>query len=151
MPQSLSQVYIHLVFSTKNREPFITPAIAAELYPYMAKVLHDECKSPAKIIGGVSDHSHCLINLSRTISIAELVEVLKTSTSKWIKKKGSEFKEFYWQTGYGTFSVSRSNIAAVERYIRDQEAHHAKQGFQDEYRGLLRKHEVEFDERYVWD
>lgn len=144
-------MYIHLVFSTKHRHPFITPAVASELFPYMATILYDECKSPAKSIGGVNDHAHSLINLARTISIAELVEHVKTSTSKWIKTKGPEFKDFYWQTGYGAFSVSRSNVAAVERYIRDQEAHRAKQGFQDEFRGLLRKHEVEFDERYVWD
>jgi putative transposase len=151
MPQSLSQIYIHLVFSTKNRQPLIHESIATELYAYMAAVLHDECRSPAKIIGGIEDHAHILLNLSRTHSMASVVEAVKTSASKWMKTKGPEFREFAWQTGYGAFSVSRSNLAAVTDYITSQKEHHAKSDLKDEFRGLLRKHEVEYDERYVWD
>lgn len=151
MPQSLSQIFIHLVFSTKHRQPYLNETISAELYAYMAAVLHDECKSPARIIGGVDDHVHVLLNLSRTLSISSVVEAIKTSTSKWIKTKGCEFAGFAWQAGYGAFSVSASNLDTVIRYIKDQRSHHAKASFQDELRGLLTKHKVEYDERYVWD
>ena len=149
MPQSLSQIYIHLVFSTKNRQPFISDAIAPDLYSYMATVFYDECRSPAKLIGGVEDHMHALFNLARTKSIAEVVEAVKTSTSKWMKTQGST--TFSWQTGYGAFSVSRSNIETVEDYIRRQKERHRKQDFKGEFRGLLEKHDVEYDERFVWD
>lgn len=151
MPQSLSQIYIHLVFSTKNRQPLIHESIAPELYAYMAAVLHDECKSPAKIIGGIEDHLHVLPNLSLTHSVAGVVEAAKTSTSKWLKTKGPELRQFAWQTGYGAFSVSRSNLNAVTDYIIGQKEHHSRSNFKDEFRGLLRKHDVEYDERYVWD
>jgi len=151
MPQSLSQIYIHLVFSTKIRQPFIADEIAPDLYAYMAKVFYDECRSPAKLIGGVEDHIHALFNLSRTWCMADVVEAVKTSTSKWMKTQDTSLRHFSWQTGYGVFSVSRSNIGAVEDYIRNQREHHQKQDFKDEYRGLLNKHDVEYDERYVWD
>jgi putative transposase len=150
MPQSLSQIYVHLVFSTKNRQPYIHESIAPELYAYMAAVLYDECKSPAKIIGGVEDHAHILLNLARTCCVADVVEAVKTSTSKWLKTKAPELREFAWQTGYGAFSVSKSNLAAVTDYIATQKEHHAKSDFEDEFRGLLQKHEVEYDERYMW-
>lgn len=149
MPQSLSQIYIHLVFSTKNRQPFIDDAIAPELYAYMASVFHDECNSPAKLIGGVEDHVHILFNLARTWAVADVVEAIKTSTSKWIKKKGPRL--FQWQTGYGAFSVSRSGVDDVLSYIENQKEHHRKSGFQDEFRGFLRKYEVVYDERFMWD
>jgi len=149
MPQSLSQIYIHLVFSTKNRQPFISELIAPDLYAYMATVFHDECRSTAKLIGGVEDHIHALFNLSRTWCTADVVEAVKSSTSKWIKTQG--VRQFSWQSGYGAFSVSRSNIEAVEHYIRSQREHHHRQDFKDEFRGLLKKHDVEYDERYIWD
>ena len=149
MPQSLSHIYIHLVFSTKNRQPFISESIAPDLYAYMATVFHDECRSTAKLIGGVEDHIHALFNLSRTWCMADVVEAVKTSTSKWIKTQG--VRQFSWQSGYGAFSVSRSNIDSVYDYIRNQREHHRRQDFKDEFRGLLKKHDVEYDERYVWD
>ncbi|MEO8575038.1 MAG: transposase [Pyrinomonadaceae bacterium] len=135
MPQSLSQIYIHLVFSTKNRQSLISDAIAPDLYAYMAKVFYDECRSPAKLIGGVEDHIHALFNLSRTWCVADVVEAVKTSSSKWMKTQ--DVRRFAWQTGYGVFSVSLSNIGAVENYIRNQQEHHRKQDFKDEFRGLL--------------
>jgi REP element-mobilizing transposase RayT len=131
--------------------PFIDESIQTELYPYMAKVLYDECSSPAKIIGGVEDHLHILLNLSRTISIANLVETIKVQSSKWIKTKGIPYWKFHWQAGYGAFSVSSSAVDAVTQYILGQKEHHRKRTFKDEFRVLLDKHEMEYDEAYVWD
>ncbi|HBB93963.1 MAG TPA: IS200/IS605 family transposase [Blastocatellia bacterium] len=128
MSQSLSSVLIHLVFSTKNREPFITPAIEPELHPYMAKILR-ELKSPSLAIDGTADHVHILFPLARVVTIAEIVEEIKTSTSKWIKTKGREFRNFHWQRGYGAFSIGQSNVASLKRYIRDQKEHHKASRF----------------------
>ncbi len=151
MPQSLSQIYIHLVFSTKNHQPFIDESIQPELYAYMAKILYDECSSPAKIIGGVEDHMHILLNLSRTCTVAHLVEMVKKRSSKWIKTKDIRFRDFQWQTGYGVFSVSTSGVDAVTKYIANQRQHHRKSSFKDEFRGFLNKHGIDYDEKYVWD
>jgi len=150
MPQSLSSVLLHLIFSTKHRKPFITPEIESELYAYLATVFR-ACASPALKIGGDKDHIHVLFSLSRTKNIAEVVEEIKKRSSKWIKTKGEEFENFQWQGGYGIFSVSESKAAAVKQYIASQKEHHARVDFQSEYRELLRKYKVEYDERYVWD
>ncbi len=150
MPQSLSSILIHLVFSTKNREPFITPAIESELHPYMATIFREH-NSPSLIIDGTKDHVHTLFALGRTITIADLVEEVKTGSSKWIKTKGRGFRNFHWQKGYGAFSIGQSNVAALKRYIRNQKQHHRRVSFQDEYRDFLKRYEIEFDERYVWD
>ena len=150
MAQSLSSILIHLVFSTKNREPFITPAIETELYPYLAAILR-ELKSPSLAIDGASDHVHILFSLARVITIADLVEEVKTSSSKWIKTKGREFRNFHWQRGYGAFSIGQSNVAALKRYIRNQKQHHRNVTFQDEYRKFLEAYGIEHDEKYVWD
>ena len=150
MSQSLSSILIHLVFSTKNREPFITPIIEVELHPYMAKIFR-ELKSPSLAIDGTNDHVHVLFSLARVITVADLVEELKTSTSKWIKTKGREFRAFQWQGGYGAFSIGQSNVEVLKRYIRNQKAHHRRVSFQDEYRKFLKSYEIDYDERYVWD
>ncbi|HEX6190503.1 MAG TPA: IS200/IS605 family transposase [Pyrinomonadaceae bacterium] len=150
MSQSLSSILVHLVFSTKNREPFITPAIESELHPYMATVLR-ELKSPSLAINGTSDHVHVLFSLARVVTIADLVEELKTSTSKWIKTKGNEFRKFHWQRGYGAFSIGQSNVEILKRYIRNQKARHRRVTFQDEYRKFLSAYGIDYDERYVWD
>ena len=150
MPQSLSRILIHLVFSTKNRERVLTPAIQTELHPYLAGTLdHIEC--PSLQVGGVADHVHLFFGLSRTCTIADMVETVKTSSSKWIKTKGAEFADFHWQSGYGAFSVSQSDADEVVAYVRNQARHHQKMTFQDEYRAFLKKHGLEFDERYVWE
>ncbi len=150
MPQSLSCILIHLVFSTKNRVPFLSRDIQDELHAYLVGILNGiDC--PSYRVGGAEDHVHLFFALSRTRTIAQVVETLKTSSSKWIKTKGAEFQEFHWQSGYGAFSVSASHADAVVEYIRDQEAHHQKTTFQDEYRKLLEKYDVAFDEKYVWD
>jgi REP element-mobilizing transposase RayT len=150
MPQSFSSILVHLVFSTKNREPFITPAIETELHPYMATIFREH-NSPSLIIDGTTDHVHALLALGRTIAIADLVEEVKTGSSKWIKTKGREFRNFHWQKGYAAFSIGQSNVVALKRYIRNQKQHHRRVTSQDEYRKFLKRYEVEFDERYVWD
>ena|SRR6185436_18356267 len=148
MPQSLSSILIHLVFSTKNREPFIKPIVEKELRPYMAKIF---LKSPSLAIDGTADHVHILFSLSRVIKIADLVEEVKTESSKWIKTKGPEFKNFHWQNGYGAFSIGQSQVAILKRYIARQKVHHQRVTFQDEYRKFLKSYGIDYDERYVWD
>ena len=150
MPQSLSSILIHLIFSTKHREPFISPEIEKELHPYMAKIFR-ALKSPALAIDGTRDHIHSLFALSRVITIADLVEEVKTESSKWIKTKGPEFKNFHWQSGYGAFSIGQSQLAAVKRYIQSQKEHHRRVTFQEEFRKFLKRYEIKYDERYVWD
>jgi len=150
MPQSLSRILVHLVFSTKNREVVLNAAIQSELHPYLAGTLNGiDC--PSLQVGGVEDHVHLFFGLSRTRTVADVVETVKTSSSKWIKTKGAEFGDFRWQSGYGAFSVSQSDADAVVAYIRNQAQHHRKMTFQDEYRRLLERYQVAFDERYVWD
>ena len=150
MPQSLSRVLVHLVFSTKNRVPLLIPAIRAELHPYLAVVLkNDNC--PSLQVGGVEDHVHLLFALSRTRSMAQVVENVKTSSSKWLKTKSPFLADFHWQNGYGIFSVGRSEVDGLIHYIRHQEEHHRTATFQEEYRRFLVEHQIEFDERYVWD
>jgi putative transposase len=150
MPQSLSSILIHLVFSTKNREPFIKPIIEKELPPYMARIFR-ALKSPSLAIDGTADHLHILFSLSRVIKIADLVEEVKTESSKWIKTKGREFKNFHWQNGYGAFSIGQSQVAILKRYIARQKIHHQRVTFQDEYRKFLKSYGIDYDERYVWD
>lgn len=150
MPQSLSSILIHLVFSTKNRQPLIKPDIERELYRYMATVFKNAgCSSLA--IDGTEDHLHILFVLSRTKTVAEVVEEIKTSTSRWIKEKGSIYRHFQWQTGYGAFSIGQSQVPSVKNYLKRQKEHHRKRSFQDEMRLLLAKYEVKYDEKYVWD
>jgi REP-associated tyrosine transposase len=150
MAQSLSSILIHLIFSTKNREPFIALEIESELHPYMAKIFR-ELKSPSLTIGGTSDHVHVLFALGRVIAVANLVEEVKTATSKWMKTKGPEFRNFHWQTGYGAFSIGQSSVGALKRYIRNQREHHRRITFQDEYRKFLQAYKIDFDERYIWE
>ncbi len=151
MPQSLAQVYIHIVFSTKNRVPFLDDGkIREEMHAYLAAVFR-EYDSKAIIIGGMPDHVHILSNLSRKFTIAEIVREAKRNSSKWVKTEGDTLSKFGWQNGYGVFSVSHSNVSQVQAYIRNQENHHTGMDFRDEYRKFLRRHGVEFDERYVWD
>ena len=151
MPQSLARVVLHVVFSTKNREPFLKDDdVRRRLHAYMAGVLQRIGCEPI-LIGGVEDHVHVLCNLSRTVTIAQLVEEAKKSPSKWVKEQGPQYREFFWQSGYGAFSVSQSNVEQVRAYIATQGEHHRKVSFQDEFRALCRKHGVEIDERYAWD
>jgi REP element-mobilizing transposase RayT len=149
MSQSLAKVYLHLVFSTKNRQPFLRDKqLRTQCHAYLAGT----CKargSPSIIVGGVEDHVHILCTLSREESISVLIRELKRESSKALKEMG--LTSFYWQAGYGAFSVSPGHVAAVKEYICNQEAHHRKVSFQDEFRRLLKKYGIEYDERYVWD
>ncbi len=151
MPQSLARMVIHLVFSTKDREPFLRDLeLRKRLHAYTAGILQN-LKCEPILINGIEDHVHVLCNLSRTLSLAEVVEELKKSSSKWMKEQGAEYSRFYWQGGYGVFSVSQSNVESVRTYIEGQEDHHRTVSFQDEFRLFCRKHGVAMDERYVWD
>jgi REP element-mobilizing transposase RayT len=150
MAQSLANIYVHLIFSTKNREPLIRDELRVELHAYMATVLAN-LKCPAVLINSVEDHVHILFNLNRTTTLANVVEEVKKSSSKWMKPKRADLAFFSWQAGYGAFSVSESNVPKVANYIRNQEEHHRKTSFQDEFREFLRRHRIEFDERYLWD
>ena len=150
MPQSLARFHVHLVFSTKNREPVITDAVRDPLHAYMATVLQNLGCAPV-LINSVEDHAHLLFDLARTVSISQAVEDVKKASSKWIKTQGTEFAAFAWQSGYGAFAVSESNVEAVREYIANQREHHRKKSFQEEYRLFLERHRIAFDERYVWD
>jgi REP element-mobilizing transposase RayT len=150
MPQSLSAVYIHLVFSTKERRPFLhDETIRNSLHLYMGGI-SKRLRSAPIITGGVADHVHLLARLGRTLTQAEWVKELKRVSNLWLKEKYS-IQDFAWQGGYADFSVSASNLEQVKKYIANQEFHHRKMNFQDELRTLLRHHDVDWDERYVWD
>ena len=148
MPQSLANVVVHLVFTTKHRAPVLAPNIRTELHPYLGGVLRNHHCSPIQI-GGVEDHVHILFGLSRTMTVAQVTEKVKTSTSKWIKSKG--IAEFAWQAGYGAFSVGVRDVAKIAEYVRNQEEHHKRVTVQDELRSMLNEAGLEFDERYLWD
>jgi REP element-mobilizing transposase RayT len=150
MPQSLASVFVHLIFSTKNREPFLTPDVRAELFPYVTTILDGAGCSPLAA-NGVADHVHVLFILARTVRICDAVEEVKTNSSKWLKTKGTRFENFHWQAGYGAFSIGQSQVESVRDYIAGQEERHHTQSFQDEYRAFLKKYQVSYDERYVWD
>ena len=151
MPQSLSAVYIHLVFSTKERRPFLRDKSMREvLHAYLGSI-SKQLECPTIVVGGVEDHVHLLSRFGRKISQAEWVKELKRVSNLWLKEQGPEYANFEWQGGYADFSVSPSNLEQVQSYIASQEEHHREMSFQDELRLLLRRHDVEFDERYVWD
>ncbi len=150
MGQSLAQNYIHIVFSTKHRTPMIFPPYEEELHSYMGGICKNlECQ-PIKI-GGYTDHVHILCMLSKKIALMKLLEEVKSHSSKWMKTKDESLYKFYWQDGYGTFSVNPKQVDKVIAYITNQHEHHGKQTFQDEYRAFLKEYKVEYDERYVWD
>ena len=151
MAQSLSKMWTHLIFSTKDRYPFLPGKdVREQLQAYMASILRNH-GCPTLLVGGTADHVHSLFALSKNHSIARIVYEVKRSSSKWIKTQGPEYKKFHWQSGYGAFSVSQSHVEQVRRYILGQERHHRKVTFQDEYREFLNRYEVEYDERYLWE
>ena len=150
MPQSLSNLLSHLVFSTHHRDPSLTPEIRSELFPYFAGALHNK-GCPAIRIGGVDDHVHLLFSLSRTVAIADVVKSIKGSSSIWIKEHFGGKRDFAWQSGYGVFSVGQGEIDSAAKYIQSQEEHHRRVTFQEEYRELMKLAGVELDERYAWE
>jgi len=151
MPQSLSVVYLHLVFSTKERRPFLRdPIIRGEMHAWLGSA-SGQLKCPSVLVGGVEDHVHILARHGRTISQADWVKELKRTSSIWIKERDPRAHDFAWQAGYGVFSASASNLESVRDYVARQEEHHHKLSFQDEFRMFLKKHGETWDERYVWD
>jgi putative transposase len=150
MGQSLVKNYIHIIFSTKNREALIQPPYEDEIHSYLAGICKNlECL-PVKV-GGYTDHVHILCMLSKKIALIKLLEEIKANSSKWIKTKDESLRNFYWQNGYGAFSVNPSQVDTATEYIANQHTHHVKRTFQDEYRAFLKKYNLEYDERYVWD
>jgi REP element-mobilizing transposase RayT len=151
MPQSLAQIYIHIVFSTKDRRADLQDAaVREETHSYLGGTCNN-LGCPVLRVGGVADHVHVLCRLGRTITIADLVKELKRDSSQWLKTRAPALADFYWQNGYGAFSVSPGHVEALLEYIARQEDHHRKTTFQDEFRRLLRKYGVEWDERYIWN
>jgi REP element-mobilizing transposase RayT len=150
MPQSLSKVYVHIIFSTKNRKNHIDDNIETSLHEYLGGICKGLGCNPVRI-GGYKEHIHVLCLLSRKIAQMKLVEELKKQSSKWIKTKDVANSNFYWQDGYGIFSVNPIEIDKVIDYIEKQHDHHNHKSFQDEFRAFLKKYNVEYDEHYLWD
>ena len=151
MPQSLSVVYLHLVFSTKDRWHFLRdPTIRGEMHAWLGSA-SGQLQCPSVLVGGVEDHVHVLARFGRTLSQAEWVKEIKRTSSLWIKERDPRAQNFAWQAGYGVFSVSASNLEFVRDYVARQDEHHSKRTFQDEFRALLQKHGETWDERYVWE
>jgi REP element-mobilizing transposase RayT len=148
MPQSLAKVYIHIVFTTKTGFPFIAESVRPELHSYLIGTLSKMSIFTYEIYAN-PDHIHILCTLPRTLTMANLISKIKTSSSKWIKTKG--IHDFDWQDGYGIFSVSSSKVAIVENYIRKQPEHHKQANYKDELRQFFKEYEIDYDERYVWD
>jgi len=149
--QSLVQIYLHLIFSTKLRQPFLRDGgLRQRTHAYLAGI----CKNincPVLEIGGIEDHAHILCRFGKGIEVQDLLRDLKRDSSKWVKAEDPRIEEFYWQLGYGAFSVSPSHVEVLTQYIANQEEHHRKESFQDEFRRLCKKYGVEIDERYVWE
>jgi len=149
MPQSLPKICLHTIFSTKNRRDIIDQNIESQLYKYLSGILKNIDCTPIKI-GGNSNHIHILNTFPRVISISKMIETIKKESSKWIKTKGNKYNSFYWQNGYGVFSVSQSQVSTVSKYIARQKEHHQKLSFQQEYRKFLENYDMDYNEKYGW-
>ncbi len=150
MPQSFAAMYAHIIFSTKNREPFVDKSWQNRLYEYLGGICKGN-KLALLAVGGMPDHIHLLVSMGREHSVAEIVRLIKSNSSKWIHEEIKGMQAFAWQSGYGAFSVSQSQLASVKKYIHGQEAHHRKLSFREEFLTFLKKHDLAYDERYVWD
>ncbi|SOE19882.1 REP element-mobilizing transposase RayT [Spirosomataceae bacterium TFI 002] len=150
MGQTLVKNYLHIVFSTKNREKLIDDHIEDELFAYLGGLCNSLDCIPIQV-GGYRDHVHILCSLSKKVTLVKLLEIVKSNSSKWIKTKGSKYKNFYWQNGYGSFSVNPKDLSKVANYIANQRQHHEKSTFQEEYMAILGKYKIVFDEKYIWD
>jgi putative transposase len=149
MANTYTCLHYHLVFSTKNREPWITADAEERVWAYLGGIAKENEMTPIRI-GGIEDHLHVLVGAPPTMAPSKIAQLIKGGSSNWIRDHFPEWSGFAWQDGYGTFSVSRSNVDAVANYIRNQREHHRNTGYQTEYRALLEKHGVEYDERYLW-
>ncbi|MFI5343638.1 MAG: IS200/IS605 family transposase [Chlamydiales bacterium] len=150
MSQSLANILVHIIFSTKKRQPMILPEVEGELHSYLAGIVRAQ-GSQCHEIGGVEDHVHLLISLPRTLALSRLIEEIKKGSSKWIKTKGNLFSDFSWQNGYGAFSIGQSSYEDLRKYIQNQRNKHKQITFQEEYRNFLKKYHIAYDEKYVWD
>ena len=150
MAQSLSKIILHVVFSTKNRDPLIVESIRPGLHAYLAGACR-AIKSEAYRVGGTEDHVHIACTLPRTLTVSKLLEEIKKSSSVWIKDQQAEYRSFSWQAGYGAFSVGESQLPALLRYVENQREHHQKRTFKEEFTELLEKYGIDYDERYLWD
>jgi len=148
MPQSLSQVTVHIIFSTKHRDNFLNDNIRPKTHAYIATILRD-MKSFVYLVGGTNNHIHIACTLPRTFSQSDFLNKIKNTSSKWLKIEG--INDFFWQSGYGIFSVSQSNIEVLRKYIDNQMEHHKTKTFKEEYREFLEKHQIKYDEKYIWD
>ncbi len=150
MPQSLASLNCHVIFSTKNREPLIAAEVASRVYEYLGGI----CRETGNVLlaaGGIPDHVHLLISMGRQMSVADMIRTLKANSSGWIHRELPTLRGFAWQNGYGAFSVSFSNVPATRNYIACQAEHHSTRSFQEEYRDFLKRHQISYDDRYVWD
>ncbi|MBX7074101.1 MAG: IS200/IS605 family transposase [Pirellulales bacterium] len=150
MSQSLTKLYAHLVFSTKYRQPMLDESIRSRVHGFLAATLR-ELDSPWVVVGGVADHVHILFDMGKTHAPAEMVEHSKQESSKFVKSLGANYQGFYWQRGYGMFSVGPAQRDEAEAYVRNQEEHHRAKSFQEEFRAFLTRYRIPFDERFVWD
>jgi putative transposase len=150
MPQSLAKLYVHLIFSTKQREPVLARELGPDLHAYVGGILKEHDSIPIEI-NSQPDHAHVLFLLGRTAALSNTVGQLKQGSTLWLRQQHPALRDFHWQNGYGAFSVSQSNVDEVRRYIQDQQEHHRQRTFQDEFRAFLTRHGVAYDERYVWD
>jgi putative transposase len=150
MANTFSHIYYHLVFSTKNREAWITPAIEHRVWAYIGGIARKH-NMTALQVGGIDEHIHLLLSAPPTISASKIAQIIKGDSSYWIRREFPSMKQFAWQDGYGMFSVSRSDAARIIEYIKNQRRHHEKQSFEDEFRELLRLHNIEYDERFLFD
>lgn len=150
MPQSFVYNYTHITFSTKDRQPFIHEQIEEELFDYLGGICKNLGFNPI-IVGGHRNHVHILCLLSSKVTLSKFMEELKSNSSKWIKSKGTEFRNFYWQRGYGSFSVNPSEIETVKKYIMNQKENHRKWTFKQEFLAFLKKYGIPYDERFIWD
>jgi putative transposase len=150
MAQSLSNILLHIVFSTKNRRPWIDVDIETELFKYLATACRTlDC--PTHAVGGTDDHIHIACTLARTITVSKLVQEIKQDSSKWIKTKRTQYADFAWQSGYGAFSIGQSQLGDLRGYIANQREHHRHILFQDELRQICKRYAIDLDERYAWD
>jgi putative transposase len=150
MPQSFVCMHCHIIFSMKNREPLISPVVAPRLYEYIGGIVRN-AKSKLAAAGGVADHVHLMVSLGKQEALADAVRNIKSNSSRWIHEAFSSLRGFAWQAGYGAFAVSYSNLDEVKGYIANQHKHHRVRTFQEEFLALLKRHGIEYDERYIWD
>jgi REP element-mobilizing transposase RayT len=150
MGQSLSNLLTHIVFSTKKRQPIIRSDVEFRLYSYIKAICQDH-ESPLLQIGGIADHIHLLVNLSRKHATSKFVNKIKSHSSKWIKTINNDFKDFAWQAGYGAFSVGQLEYQKVVNYISNQKEHHKMISFKEEYLKFLKTYGIKYDEKYLWE